>query len=93
MLKCCAVLGKTQFEIENGYYFVDLPQLLLLKDQVRAAEMLEEIDIVSFPHLLDKKSREAILKRIVNVLPKPPEELPKTAEEQYQAQLARMRGR
>ncbi|MDL1163633.1 hypothetical protein P0100_21710 [Yersinia pestis] len=52
-----------------------------------------QIDIVSFPHMLDKKAREKIMKRITDMLPKLPAEPPKSAEEQYQAQLARMRGR
>ncbi|MUG45528.1 hypothetical protein [Paenibacillus woosongensis] len=87
------MLGKTQHEIENEYYFVDLPELLMLKDQNRASELLENIDVVSFPHISDKKAREAIVKRYANILPKPPAETPKSAEEQYQAQLARMKGR
>lgn len=67
--------------------------MLLLKDQVRAKELLMQIDIVSFPHMMDKKEREAIIKRITSKLPKTPSEPQQSAEEQYQAQLARMRGR
>ncbi|MPY20042.1 hypothetical protein [Paenibacillus glucanolyticus] len=67
--------------------------MLMLKDQVRAAELLQEIDIVSYPHIMDKQARETILKRLTSALPKLPAEPPKSAEEQYQAQLARMRGR
>lgn len=67
--------------------------MLMLHDQVRAEQLLMQIDIVSFPHLMDKEARENIIKRISNMLPKPPAEPPKSAEEQYQARLARMRGR
>nr|WP_247681768.1 hypothetical protein [Paenibacillus sp. Marseille-P2973] len=67
--------------------------MLMLKDQIRASELLENIDIATFPHLTEKKDREAIIKRITSPLPKPPAEPPKSAEDQYQAQLARMRGR
>ncbi|MBP1892983.1 hypothetical protein [Paenibacillus lactis] len=91
-MRCCAVLGKTQYEVENEYYFVDLPKMLIMKDQTRAEELLMQIDIVSYPHLVDKKARETIVKRITSMLPKPPAESPKSAEEQYQAQLARMKG-
>ncbi|MNP24403.1 hypothetical protein D3C76_1171620 [compost metagenome] len=87
------MLGKTQHEVENEYNFVDLPELLMLKDQIRASELLENIDIATFPHLTEKKDREAIIKRITSPLPKPPVEPPKSAEDQYQAQLARMKGR
>lgn len=93
VLRCCTHLGKTQREIEEEYYFVDLPELLMLKNQSRARELLEGLDVVSYPHILDDKAREAIFKRITSVLPKPPAEPPKTAEEQYQAHLAKMRGR
>ncbi|QWU18254.1 hypothetical protein KP014_09705 [Paenibacillus sophorae] len=86
------MLGKTQFEVENEYCLIDLPQLLLIKDQIHAAELLEQIDVESFPHIMDKKAREAILKRITRNLPKPPKAPSKSAEEQYQAQLARMKG-
>ncbi|MGW8822220.1 hypothetical protein ACWGNU_08855 [Paenibacillus lautus] len=72
---------------------MDLPKMLVMKDEVWAKELLMQIDIVSFPHMLDKKAREKIMKRITDMLPKLPAEPPKSAEEQYQAQLARMRGR
>lgn len=65
----------------------------MLKDQIRASELLDNIDVAAFPHISDKKAREAIIKRFTTVLPKPAEEPPKSAEEQYQAQLARMKGR
>lgn len=87
------MLGKTQREVENEYFFIDLPELLMIKDQVRATEMLQEIDVVSFPHITDEKARDAIFKRITSALPKPSKEQPKSAEEQYKAQLARMMGR
>lgn len=67
--------------------------MLVMKDEVWAKELLLQIDIVSYPHMMDKKARENIIKRINSMLPKPPAEPPKTAEEQYQARLARMRGR
>ncbi|MGG3278791.1 hypothetical protein [Paenibacillus solani] len=47
---------------------------------------------MSFPHLMDKKARETIITRITSKLPKPPAEPPKSAEEQYQALLARKGG-
>ncbi|WP_339816776.1 hypothetical protein MKZ15_15370 [Paenibacillus sp. FSL R7-0216] len=93
MLRCCVVLSKTQYEIENEYYFIDLPELLMLKDQVRASEMLEQIDIVAFPHNSDKEARKAIVNRYVTVLPKPPTPKPKSAQEQYEALKLRMKGR
>ncbi|WP_243895802.1 hypothetical protein [Paenibacillus sp. F411] len=65
----------------------------MIQDEVWAKELLMQIDIVSYPHTMDKKARESIIKRITNMLPKPPAEPPKSAEEQYQAQLARMKGR
>lgn len=86
------MLGKTQHEVESEYFFVDLPELLMLKDQIRASELLENIDVAAFPHT-DKKGRETIVKRFTSVLPKPPEEAPKSAEEQYQALKMRMKGR
>ncbi|MNI86701.1 hypothetical protein D3C73_1438160 [compost metagenome] len=87
------MLGKTQHEVENEYYFVDLPELLMLKDQIRASELLEQIDIVSFPHNSDKEARTAIVNRYIAVLPKPPAEPPKPASEQYEALKQRMKGR
>ncbi|MDT3426065.1 putative Fe-S cluster-containing radical SAM superfamily protein [Paenibacillus forsythiae] len=78
--------------MDNEYYLIDLPQLLLIKDQIHAAELLEQIDVSSFPHIAEKKAREEILKRLTRNLPKLPKSPPKSAEEQYLAQLARMRG-
>lgn len=87
------MLGKTQHEVETEYYFVDLPELLMLKDQIRASELLENIDVVSFPHILDENARKSILTRFTSVLPKPPAEQPKSAQEQYEALKQRMKGR
>jgi hypothetical protein len=93
VLRCCVVLGKTQHEIENEYYFIDLPELLMLKDQARASEMLERIDIVAFPHNPDKEARQSIIDRYTSVLPKPPAPPPMSAQEQYEALKLRMKGR
>ncbi|GGH17340.1 hypothetical protein GCM10008013_12610 [Paenibacillus segetis] len=71
---------------------MDLPELLMLKNQSRARELLENLDVVSYPHIIDDKAREGIIKRITNSLPKPAETPPQSAEEQYQAHLARMKG-
>ncbi|WP_244169661.1 hypothetical protein [Paenibacillus helianthi] len=85
-------MDKTQYQIENEYFFIDLPQLLLLKDQARASEVIEQLEIASYPHIVDKQVRQEIIQRYINALPKAPEPPKMTAEEQYQAQLARMRG-
>lgn len=92
VLRCCIHLDKTQREIEEDYYFVDLPELLLLKNQARARELLEGLDVVSYPHITEEKSRTAIIKRLTSALPKPPSEPQLSAEEQYQAHLMRMKG-
>lgn len=87
------MLGKTQHEVENEYYFVDLPELLMLKDQIRASELLENIDVATFPHLSEQKDREAILKRISSVLPAPLAEPQKSAKDQYEELKLRLKGR
>jgi hypothetical protein len=66
--------------------------LLLLKNQSRAKELLEQLEIVSFPHNTDKRSRQKLVERLYDQLPRQPEAPPKSAEEQYQAQVARMKG-
>ncbi len=93
VLRCCTHLGKTQREIEEDYYFVDLPELLLLKNQARARELLEGLDVVSYPHIIDDKARETIFKRITSALPRLPVTPPQSAQEQYQALKVRMKGR
>ncbi|MFF2910012.1 hypothetical protein [Paenibacillus sp. NPDC057934] len=92
MLRACIILGKTQREVENDYYQIDIPRLLQIKDQVRAGELLQYLDVISLPHIIDDKAREEVLSRITAALPKPPPEPVKSAEEQYQANLARMKG-
>ncbi|MGP0583706.1 hypothetical protein [Paenibacillus timonensis] len=72
---------------------MDLPELLLLKDQARASEMLEQIDIVAFPHISDKKARETIVNRYIAALPKPPVPAQRTAQEQYEELKLRLKGR
>lgn len=86
------MLEKTQYQIENEYFFIDLPQILLLKDQAHAAEMIEQLNVESYPHITDKKVREEILKRYTRILPEATVPKALSAEEQYQAQLARMKG-
>lgn len=86
------VLGKTQHEVENEYYFVDLPELLLLKDQEHASAIIEQLNVASYPHITDKDVREKMLKQYTRLLPKSATPKQMTAEEQYQAQLARMKG-
>jgi len=93
VLRCCVILGKTQYEIENGYAWIDLPQLLELSGERRARELLDNIEVSVFPHLSDNKAREAILQRHRDRLPKPPPEPPKSAQEQYEALKMRMKGR
>ncbi|QSF42656.1 hypothetical protein [Paenibacillus tianjinensis] len=85
-------MGKTQHEVENEYYFVDLPELLLLEERRHATEMIEQLEAESYPHIMDKEVRTDILQRYVRRLPKAPVPKQLTAEEQYQAQLARMKG-
>ncbi|MDH6427275.1 hypothetical protein MKX34_17185 [Paenibacillus sp. FSL R5-0636] len=91
-MRCCTVLDKTQWQIENEYFFVDLPQLLLLKDQAHASNVIEQLEIESYPHITDKKVREQIINRYIQALPKAPEKPKMSAEDQYQAQLVRMKG-
>jgi hypothetical protein len=91
VLRCCITLGKTQHEIENEYAWIDLPRLLELSGERRAKELIENIEVSSFPHYADQKVREGIMERLQSKLPKPPKEPPKSAEEQYQALLARMK--
>lgn len=86
------VLGKTQYEVENEYYFVDLPELLMLMDQKHASVIIEQLNVASYPHITDKKVREDILKRYTYLLPKPMAQKVQSPEDQYQAQLARMKG-
>lgn len=93
MIECCILLDKTQYEIENEYAFIDLPALMMKKNQLRAKELLENIEVIAFPHLSESKDREAILKRLKERLPKPPPEPPKSADEQYEALKKRMMGR
>ncbi|KUP22415.1 hypothetical protein [Paenibacillus sp. DMB5] len=85
-------LGKTQHEIENEYYFVDLPELLLLEERRHATAMVEQLEVASYPHIMDKEVRSEILQRYVRRLPKTPAPKQMTPEEQYQAQLRRMKG-
>jgi hypothetical protein len=92
-LRCCLVLEKTQYEIENEYAWIDLPNLLEMSGEQRAREMLENIEVATFPHMSDQKAREAILQQYRNRLPKPPATKPKSAQEQYEAHRARMMGR
>lgn len=93
MLRCCDILGKTQFEIENEYYWIDLPQLLELSGERKAKDMLKNIEVSAFPHMSDAKAREAILQQYRDQLPKSPPEKPKSAQEQYEALKMRMKGR
>ncbi|MFD2116337.1 hypothetical protein ACFSTH_08370 [Paenibacillus yanchengensis] len=86
------ILGKTQNEIENGYAWIDLPRLIELQGERRAIELLENIEVATFPHITDSKIREAILKQHRDKLPKPPPETPKSAQEQYEALKLRMKG-
>ncbi|WP_020615739.1 hypothetical protein [Paenibacillus daejeonensis] len=91
-MRCCILLDKSQRQIEEDYYFIDLPELLTIKDQRQAKELLDNIDVISFPHS-DKKGREGTIKRLQERLPKPPKEQPKSAKEQYEALKARRMGR
>jgi len=53
-------------------------------------EMLENIEVVSYPHMTEKSDREAVLKRLQDRISKEPPAPPKSAEEQYQALKLRM---
>lgn len=90
-MRCCVVLGKTQREIEHEYAWIDLPELLRISGERRAKELIENIQVSSFPHFADNETREAIMKELQSRVPQPPKAPQKTAEEQYQAQLARMK--
>jgi hypothetical protein len=88
------VLGKTQYEIENEYAFIDLPKLLVKKNERRALEMLEDIQVATFPHLMEQRDRKAVLKRLQDqvetVVPSEVHTV-KPAEEQYQERLRRIK--
>jgi len=71
--------------VENEYAFIDLPGLLEIRTERRAMELLENIEIIQFPHLSEKKDREGIIKKLQDRISKEPPPPPKTAEEQYQA--------
>ncbi|GBG09514.1 hypothetical protein PAT3040_04164 [Paenibacillus agaridevorans] len=86
-------MAKTQYEIEHEYAWIDLPELLELSGEQRARDMLESIEVSAFPHMSDSQTREAILQRHRDRLPKPPPTPPKSAQEQYEALRARMMGR
>jgi hypothetical protein len=85
-------LDKSQYQIEHEYYFIDLPSLIRVKNERRAVHLLEQLQIASYPHISDKRDREKIMKSIADQLPKKAAPPPLTAEEQYQARLARMKG-
>jgi len=85
------VLGKTPREIENEYAWIDLPEILRIRNEQLAKDWFELLDISIFPHLSDQKARERIWERHRSRLPKPPPEPQKSAEEQYQELLARMK--
>lgn len=53
--------------------------------------MIENIEVSMFPHIMDAKIREQIMKKHTDKLPKPPPEPMKSAEEQYQALVAQMK--
>ncbi|CAM3706038.1 hypothetical protein COLU111180_04085 [Cohnella lubricantis] len=89
-MRCCIVLGKTQHEIESEYAWIDLPQLLHLTGERRARELIENIQVSSFPHYTEE-TRKDILKGLQAKMPKLAKEPPKSAEDQYQALLARMK--
>ncbi|WP_127580824.1 hypothetical protein [Paenibacillus koleovorans] len=86
------MLGKTQYEVENEYAFIDLPELMKLANEKRAAELMEQLEVTAYPHIADKAAQKAIINRIRGRLPQAPAVPAKSAEEQYEAQLARMRG-
>jgi len=90
-LRCCATLRKTQYEIENEYTWVDLPDLIRLEGERRARDYLDDIEVSIFPHVSDKDARETIIEKHRSRIPKPTAQA-KTADEQYQALLLRMRG-
>lgn len=91
-MRCSIVLGKTQCEIENEYFWIDLPQLLELSGERRARDMISYIEVSAYPHITDVEAREAILNQWRDQLPKPPPEPPKSAQEQYEALKLRMKG-
>jgi len=58
---------------------------------MKAREWFELLDATVFPHVTDQKAKNSIWERYRNRLPKPPPEPQKSAEEQYQELLARMK--
>lgn len=70
-----------------------MPRVLEISGERRAREMLENIEVSSFPHITDKQVKEAIIKFYRDRLPKPPPEPPKSAQEQYKELKLRMMGR
>lgn len=85
------ILDKTQYQIENDYYFIDLPALLRIKNEKKAMQLLEQLQVTSYPHITDQKARNNIMKAITSQLPAKPKGPVKSAEEQYQARMARMK--
>lgn len=91
MLRAAVALGKSPQEIENEYAWIDLPELLRIRNEIKAQEWFDQLEASAFPHIADEKVRKAIWERHRSRLPKPPPALPKSAEEQYQELLARMK--
>lgn len=58
---------------------------------MKAREWFELLDATVFPHVTDQKAKKSIWERYRIRLPKPPPEPQKSAEEQYQELLARMK--
>jgi hypothetical protein len=88
-MQCCIILDKTQHQVENEYYFIDLPEILKKKNENKAAGLLQDIQIISYPHIADEKARSDIFNSIKSQLPKVPEEV-KSADDQYEALKRKM---
>lgn len=54
-LECAVRLGKTQIEFENGYYIVDLIDVLEAQNKYDAQEWLTEIKIETIQYMNPKE--------------------------------------
>ncbi|MGG3929531.1 hypothetical protein ABEV09_04070 [Schinkia azotoformans] len=84
--QCAIILDKTIKQIEEEYYWIDLPSLIELKNQEKAKEILENIQVSTFPHISDESTRKQILEQYKKQLPKVDSKQEyKSAQDQYEA--------
>lgn len=89
-MECSIILDKTQLQIENEYYWIDLPDLITKKNEHKAASLLNDIEVATFPHITDEKVRKSIWDKYQKRLPQGEPEKPLSAEAQYERLKRRM---